>query len=1178
MNMLSDVKSRTPRTLAALTLASASAAFSFSPIALAQVAGTDKGLSVQTAQSSSVEQAKNLRDEGRLIESRATLERLIDSGAISSLPDAERVQAMGVLKSVIGKIQTADPIEMSVQKAELAVIEGDLLSAERQAQAVLGKSGGEIAQRERATAVVESVQTRRAEIAPLVPSMIQQARKDFQSKDYAAAKAGVLSVLKSGVEVSPELAKELQGYQLELVQLEQAGHSMSLSNSASMGMMQPGQIRRTSHEIAQASRPEPLPNDVAPTPASQPAPASQPSQSPNAQPIQIPATQTQQAPPAIVQSGPSTPAVNSGTTSTDDIVTQAMKAEAARLVAEADQAFDSARYGVAQDRYTLALAQFRQYFSATEISRVEGRIAETRVRLQTSGAGGIAQEVIASQGIVRSKAMAEFENFLTQADQRLSEGAPDRAQDLLAEARFSVTRARSAFNETEMNAFNNRLDELSARIEARRTEMATTEAAKREADLKKKAADAEANRLSERDRKVSESIDRIRALQQERKYEEALQVTEQTLFLDPNNPTALLLRDALRNIIIYTKYDALTEERGYRSALQRIDSAEAILGPKDLMDFPSDWPGKTYQRGESSAFAEPAENRRVLAKLNSVKQPVDLAESRFEDVLKFIAATTQINVDADWESLAAVGVEKDTPVTLKLSPVTVKAALDRILTKVSRDQFARAGWAVNDGVISVASEEALRKNRTLVIYNIQDLLFEIQDYRDVPQIDLNNVLQQSSSGGGGGGQSPFTNVNNNQNQAPDRQQRLRAIIDIIYQNVDFEGWKENGGETGAMQELNGSLIITNTPKNHREIIGLLSKIREIRNMQINVETKFLLVNQDWFEQIGFDLDIIWNANSSQVKTAQSQNPNVLPSDFFNFSPAAARPLGLNRQLSNIPLGPGGTVANPTGGRPENFSPIATQQNSLGLTNTLAEGDFATAVLGAAPALGIAGQFLDDIQVDFLIQATQADKRTVRLTAPRLTFTNGQTANIYVVTQQAFVSGLNPIVGDSAVGFNPQVSVLSEGVTMLVEGVISSDRRYVTMSIDAGVARLDQFRQSATSAVAGGQLVNSANTQAFIQLPQITVTRVRTTVTVPDEGTVLLGGQRLITEVEVETGVPVLSKIPIINRFFTNRLESKEEQTLLILVKPTVMIQTEEEEKNFPGLLDSVRSGLGIGGR
>ena len=51
---------------------------------------------------------------------------------------------------------------------------------------------------------------------------------------------------------------------------------------------------------------------------------------------------------------------------------------------------------------------------------------------------------------------------------------------------------------------------------------------------------------------------------------------------------------------------------------------------------------------------------------------------------------------------------------------------------------------------------------------------------------------------------------------------------------------------------------------------------------------------------------------------------------------------------------------------------------------------------------------------------------------------------------------------------------------------------------------------------------------------------------------------------------LLSKIPIINRFFTNRSMVKEEQTLLILMKPTILIQNEEEETAFPGLLDKLK--------
>jgi type II secretory pathway component GspD/PulD (secretin) len=342
-------------------------------------------------------------------------------------------------------------------------------------------------------------------------------------------------------------------------------------------------------------------------------------------------------------------------------------------------------------------------------------------------------------------------------------------------------------------------------------------------------------------------------------------------------------------------------------------------------------------------------------------------------------------------------------------------------------------------------------------------------------------------------------------------------------------------------------------------------------MQINVETRFLLVNQDFFEQIGFDLDLYLNGNNNQVRAAHAADPTIQPNDFFH-----------NGELQRTVTGHSGSPpanpppANLTQGviNPNGWSPIGFQQDSLGLASTIAPAsDWSDKILSAAPALGIAGQFLDDIEVDFLVKATQADRRSVQLTAPRLTFTNGQTANIYVATQTAFVSDLTPVVGDSAVGFDPTVSVVTEGVTLLVEGTVTADRRYVTMNVDAGVARVDGFAQQAVTAIAGGQLVNSATASAFIQLPKVTVTRVRTTVTVPDQGTILLGGQRLITEFEIETGVPVLSKLPIINRFFTNRLQSKEEQTLLILIKPTILIQNEEEEKNYPGLLESLKTGL-----
>ena len=52
-------------------------------------------------------------------------------------------------------------------------------------------------------------------------------------------------------------------------------------------------------------------------------------------------------------------------------------------------------------------------------------------------------------------------------------------------------------------------------------------------------------------------------------------------------------------------------------------------------------------------------------------------------------------------------------------------------------------------------------------------------------------------------------------------------------------------------------------------------------------------------------------------------------------------------------------------------------------------------------------------------------------------------------------------------------------------------------------------------------------------------------------------------------MPILSKIPFLKRLFTNRATANDEQILLILVKPTILIQHEQEQKQFPLLSSKV---------
>jgi type II secretory pathway component GspD/PulD (secretin) len=161
-----------------------------------------------------------------------------------------------------------------------------------------------------------------------------------------------------------------------------------------------------------------------------------------------------------------------------------------------------------------------------------------------------------------------------------------------------------------------------------------------------------------------------------------------------------------------------------------------------------------------------------------------------------------------------------------------------------------------------------------------------------------------------------------------------------------------------------------------------------------------------------------------------------------------------------------------------------------------------------------------------------------------------------------------VVGTGAVGFNATISTIGSGVVLGVQATISSDRKYVTLTLQPQLTVLQTPIPSfAVSAVAAGATIggggSAASATSAVQLPVQQVTQLATTVSVPDGGTLLLGGQTLSSEVDREAGVPILSKIPFLKRLFTNRGMAKDDQVLLILVKPTIIIQREKEQEQFP---------------
>ena len=241
------------------------------------------------------------------------------------------------------------------------------------------------------------------------------------------------------------------------------------------------------------------------------------------------------------------------------------------------------------------------------------------------------------------------------------------------------------------------------------------------------------------------------------------------------------------------------------------------------------------------------------------------------------------------------------------------------------------------------------------------------------------------------------------------------------------------------------------------------------------------------------------------------------------------------------------------------------------TQTGIDGSLAGAV--ASTLGGSYGTILDDLQVSFILNATQAHTDTTLVTAPKATVLSGESATFRVEKYLYYAGDITIETaesGDIARGFatvNYEDGSVRSGTILNIAPTIAPDKKHVLLNIDVTLDDFLGFRNQVIDLPAFGSLPGGGN-EYTIQFPQVETSQVRTRVSVPDGGTLLLGGQKLGVEVEKEVGVPVLSKIPVLGRAFSNRSKVKDHDVLLILVKPTIILQEEVEAEAVAELKNS----------
>lgn len=212
-------------------------------------------------------------------------------------------------------------------------------------------------------------------------------------------------------------------------------------------------------------------------------------------------------------------------------------------------------------------------------------------------------------------------------------------------------------------------------------------------------------------------------------------------------------------------------------------------------------------------------------------------------------------------------------------------------------------------------------------------------------------------------------------------------------------------------------------------------------------------------------------------------------------------------------------------------------------------------------------FLSDIQVFLYMEAAQGDKRTNVMQAPKLTLFNGQTSTIQIQDFQYFATNVQVLQSGGQIAYVPQNQPVPVGVNLAVQAVVSADRRFVRMNLaptmtNVSGANVPLFPITTfiTPVFEGGAQGQPVPFTQYIQQPTFTSITIQTTVSVPDGGTVLLGGMKILNEGRNEFGPPILSQIPYIDRLFKNVGYGKDTSSLLLMVTPRIIINAEEEER------------------
>lgn len=708
---------------------------------------------------------------------------------------------------------------------------------------------------------------------------------------------------------------------------------------------------------------------------------------------------------------------------------------------------------------------------------------------------------------------------------------------------------------------------------------------------------------NERETRLKEMSDQFNSLIRENRYAEAEVLGKRAAELYPDSTFAqqMATMGKMWNRKHLNEKIRAEKEDGFVKEMISID--QASTPQTEILKYGENWNEITKIRSKyNKQETRYSEKELEIQKRLSTPIQARYMNQPLASVMDELAQMAGITIHLAPDGLAEQSVQPSQPVTLNIQDtIPLKSALNLILEPLNLD------YTIRNDVLMITSKSKKDTDTYTVTYPVADLVIPIPNFQPSSNMGLEGALrsamgtananaapwmsamanaasqpqvvsaqnvnapadaavapggmgQVSVPMGGAGGPSAVVGGGASGgfgspaagNAGGASQEDFDKLIDLIKTTVSPETWDDGGG-TGTISSFNVnlSLVVSQTQEVHEQIANLLEQLRRLQDLQITIECRFITLSDAFYERIGVDFNVNFKSNNASAFTgtggASHSTTNGIPTSYHEAAKATSDYYGTNLSSADIKLNQGSSAL------------------ALPMYGNFNMSDNAGATMGFS--------ILSDVEAYLYLEAAQSTERSNILQAPKVTLFNGQQALVQDVTDTPFVVSVIPVVGDFAAALQPVIVVLSEGTFMTVQAVASPDRRYVRLTVVPFFSQIGDVTQfTFTGSTSSSRDTSSddennekksstsgSTTGTTVQLPEYSYVTVTTTVSVPDGGTILLGGIKRLSEGRNEKGVPILNKIPFINRLFKNTGIGRETTSLMMMVTPRIIIQEEEEE-------------------